>query len=293
MDIARTGKLTCAVVINDIGIANSLVNLGVKYVVFRPVLGVGDNHPAPFGDVRDILRGKAQWYNDHNINAHNQLDPAVYLQLQGHNEMNYLNDGYWYLGVQQGAPPRRRIALFGDGVGNPSDLRRDNQGHAVSEAWSLRVSSGCMRLGVERGDLACLHEYGRMIPVVSPTGQIVGMKETDDPGSAIWPDGHRDDGAYMWFGGRHNMVWRDIVPVESRMKILIGECGPSDAVYRGPGVLLSDMKGYTIRYRDDPYVVGFAYWTIGRGGGGTPGSPGDFTYSAFDSALPDILNWLK
>lgn len=287
--MAHAGKLDGAMVINDTGLANRLAQAGVPYVAFRPVSGVGNNHAAPYGDRRDIERGAAEWQNGWNRQAHAFLDPRVYIQLFGHNEQNYLNDGYWYVGVQQGAPAGRKVLLFGDGVGHPRDQRRGATGKAISEAWSLRVESGCMRIGKQRGDLACVHGYGRLEPVRDPQGNIVGMKETDDPGSAIWSDGRRDDEAFAWFGGRHQMVWRDIIPADSRMNIFIGECGPSDAIYRGSGALISDMKGYLQRFKADPYVVAFAYWTIGRGGG----DPGDFAYSAFDTALPDVLNWLR
>lgn len=281
LELAQTGRLYGAKVINDIGFANDLAQLGVPYVVWGATMGTGDGHERPRGDASDIERGKNRWKDWANQNGHNQLDRRVYVRFYGHNEQNYewpSHDGYWYLGAQQAANgDGRLITIFSDGVGHPMDwVWKD--GKLTCNSWKARIDSGCMAWGAAHGNLAELHEYGRCDPDGKPTS---------DPGSAIWPDGRRDDNAYLVYGGRHTRVWQDIIPADSRMKIFVGECGPSDAVYRGPVELLSDMKGYIERYRDDPYIVAYCYWTLGRGGG----DPGDFAFSAFDLALPDVLAW--
>jgi hypothetical protein len=91
----------------------------------------------------------------------------------------------------------------------------------------------------------------------------------NEPGSAIWPDGHRDDNAFKWFGGRHIPVYRDIVPADSQMKIILGECGTARVNVvdiGGLDAVLNDMKGYQTRYGSDPNVVSFNYWTVGGPG---------------------------
>lgn len=286
LQIAQTGNLDGACIINDIGLANELASLGVPYVVWRPVHGTGDGHERPAGDKSDLARGIARWRSAPNREGHTQLDPRVYIQSYGCNEQNYTwptHDGYFYLGMMQAAnDDGRKLAIFADGVGHPRDLRWEGSyfDKAISETWKARVDSGCMEWGTAHGDLACLHEYGRCEPDGKPTS---------DPGSAIWPDGHRDEEIYIVYGGRHTTVWRDIIqPEKNKMLIAVLEAGPSDAVYRGPDALLSDGRGYIIRYKPDPNVVCFCLWTTGRGGG----DPGDFAHSAIDLALPDVLRML-
>jgi hypothetical protein len=271
--MAQTGKMACAVVINDGAIANMLVQNGCKYVLYR--VWANEGMPGDLdGSPTDVYRGK-DWWESHK-RAFDSVDRKVYLQIQ--NEQNHPYDGYYYLGVMQAADQDgRKIAIFSDSVGNPSDVHEEN-GRFVSGVWSRRVASGAMRYGKANGHIVCLHQYGR----VTPYG-----KETADPGSAIWPDGTRDDGAYKWYGGRHVGVWRDLIPDDSKMGIIVGEAGPSDAIYRGSTQVISDMRGYQLRYGSDPYILGYAFWTFG--GAGNLG----FGYSTMDASANDILELIK
>ncbi len=270
--LAQTGKMACAVVINDGAISNMLVQNGVKYVLHR--VWANEGMPRDLdGGPDDESRGK-DWWSNHK-HAFDGLDPRIYLQIQ--NEQNHPADGYYYLGVMKAADADgRKIAIFSDSVGNPSDVHEEN-GKFVSAVWSRRVASGAMRYGKDHNHIVCLHQYGR----VTSFG-----KETSDPGCAIWPDGRRDDEAYKWFGGRHVGVWRDIIPADSRMPIVIGECGPSDAIYRGTDQVLNELKGYQERYGADPYILGYAFWTFG--GAGDFG----FGYSTIDASSADILAFI-
>ncbi len=260
--------------------ANSLASKGVKHVIYRQVDTEYDSGPALAGDERDIDLGRQWWRNGLNQRVHSMLDQKVIVQPWGLNEQNQPRDAWFYLGLMQEADTQgRKLAIFADSVGMPDQWRwLDGIWH--SDVWSLRVSSGCLRYGKAHGHYACLHEYGSM-----------GRGYTgNEPGSAIWPDRHRDDNAFSWFGGRHLGPYRDIIPEDSRMQILLGECGPARVNVvdmGGLSAVLSDMRGYQIRYASDPCVAGFCYWTVGGLGAW------NWTHSNIDGVLPDLLEYVK
>ncbi len=135
-----------------------------------------------------------------------------------------------------------------------------------------------MTYGTLHGHLANLHQYGKHDPKGKPL---------HEPGSAIYPDGHRDDEAYLWYGGRHRHVWDTILKPQHRMKIFIGECGYADAVFGGIAECSSDFMGYQDRLNNDPDVVAYAYWTLS--GHGALG----WELSSYDAALPAIAERLR
>lgn len=283
--IAEARRLQGAMVINDIGLCNALAERGVPYVVYRPVFGDGDAMPAISGTEADIQVGRSHWMETIHQSAHQQLHRNVYVQMQGCNEQNRVwptHDSFFYKGAGAAAfAQNRHIVYFGDAIGHPADAHFEGD-VLVSPTWEWRVKSGCMREGKFQGHLMCYHGYGRM----------VNGKETDDPGSELWYDQsgnviQRDDEAWKWFAGRHLFIYREYpIPEDSRMLVILGEAGPSDAIYRGSGPLINDSKGYMQRLRGDPYTVAFCYWTVGGAGAFK------FGYSTLDASLPDLYNWL-
>jgi hypothetical protein len=272
--MARTGKLAGATVINNFDLANALFRAGVSYVVHRTVSGVGDAQPGLTGIYSEEQLGRNWWHNGPNQDAHAHLDSGVYIQPYGANEQDAAEvDGYFTLGMMKAATEQgRKLAVFGDSVGTP-DMRQLPDGTWTSIGWLHRSKSGCMAYGKQHGHLACVHDYGRM----------VNVKETEDPGSEIFPDGHTDEGAWQWFGGgRHYTAWTQILPPESRMNLFIGECGASAANLHGAD-FIGDFKNYQARFAKDPYVVAFCYWTVGGQG------PYGFGYSSLDDDLPAVM----
>lgn len=291
-------RVKAVMIINDIDLGNRYDNEGCEIVGIRPVAGDGDTHGATTGTPDDIAMGRDHLRKDINMEFHRRLNKQVYLQPYACNERNHTNDGYFYLGMMMEADRiGRKLMVFGDGVGHPADFRESAPGsnRYISEAWDNRVMSGAARYAKEHGHIYIYHGYGRM----------VGQKETPDPGSALWfsPDGqivNRDDGAWFWYGGRHLSYYsvlkpngQPLVPPDCRMDIVLGEAGPSDAIWRGVKVLTDDATGYNIRLADDPYTKAICYWTVG--GGPDPGNDGKgqykFYYSMIDHELSAIIDW--
>ena len=109
-------------------------------------------------------RGASRWKDGLNQQAHQQLDPRVYLQCYSHNEQNYLNDGYWYLGLQQAANAAgRRLAIFADGVGHRA-VHRGLSGALTggeqerAEDVAIRIVELCVEFG---GSITGEHGVGR------------------------------------------------------------------------------------------------------------------------------------
>ncbi len=279
IELADAGMVGC-MVINDMTKANVMVQRGVEYVGFR--FTATEGMPDLYHNRDDYGQGKDWWFQNRTALT-TGLDRRVY--IKPFNEKNQRFDGWFVRGLLEAAHGDGwRLAAFGDGVGHPADFREEppHSGQYISETWSDRVDSGAMAEGVRGGSLCCLNQYGRM-----EIDAVGNAKETDDPGSAIWPDGRRDDPAFFWFGGRHRSVYDHIpIPPECRMKVLVGEAGPSDAIFRGAARVLSDIRGYQERYANDPDIAAFCYWTVG--GSGAYG----FGYSTLDTALPDIKVWV-
>lgn len=305
LDIAREGGLRAVAIVNNKGLANEFARLGVPYVIWRPVSGINDRMPDTHGDERDVAVGHD--YLD--IASYEGLDRRVYIQPFGTNEQNRRNDGYLWLGIfRRFVETGWLCAAFPDGVGNPGDFRESAPGsnRYLSEAWDLRVLSGAMKLGKQHGFLNTYHGYGKMEPVISPGGDIVGWKETADPASALWfgPDGKivkRDDAAWFWFGGRALSVYyaikpdgNPLVPEHSRMKIVSGEYRSSDAIYRNAQEIIDDVRGCDIRTKDDPYFEAVCAWCEGGDGGGPrPNGLYGFAYSTMDAGLPVMKAWRR
>jgi hypothetical protein len=286
--LAAEHRLAGAMLINDVGWANYLADCGVPYVAVRPVNGEGDGIANLYGDERDQQRGLEEWHRTENQRAHNDLHPAVILIPFGSNEQGY--SPWFFLGIQMEALKQQRsVGIFSDAVANPGQMVRVNGTMQPHPVWKARVESGCMRFAKQHGNFYIRHNYGRMI--VDEARHI--LKPTNDPGSALWMDDQynvvaRDDEAFYWFGGAHQPIYRDLVPEDSRVDILVGECGASSADFEatgGIGGFLKDNHGYGLRYGPDPYVKAWMYWTFGN----TP----PFGYSCADPAAPALLSYAR
>jgi hypothetical protein len=282
---ARAGVLDCAVVINDIGAANMLYEAGCKTVIIRPVQSL-DRPPALSGTSSDYAVGRdwaAQWIN---VAFHHALHRGIYLQPFAMNENGMHNDAYFVLGqADEFQRMGRLFAAWGDAVGNPADFNFDaRQGRFVSEIWDMRVRVGTLRTIKRNNGLYVYHGYGYMTP---------GGKESDAPGCALRFDASgnviwQDDEAWFWYGGRAFSYYDKLnIPFDSQPDVVLGECGPSDAIYRGPEQVIHELKGYRLRLANEPRCRGYAFWTTGGTG------PFGFGYSTIDTGLPIIRLWME
>lgn len=281
IEMIRTGLLVGVLILNNPDFANRCFRAGCRTVIHRVELTGKDAYPWIAGDESDIQRGRNWFHNAADADAHARLDPGVYMQPRGMNEANRDRDAWFCLGIMQEATAAgRRLAVFCDGVGWPN-LIVTGLGTVSSPVWELRVSTGCMAYGLAHGHLACVHEYG-----AGGKPEFTG----NEPGCAIWPDGHRQDGQYFWFGGRHVVVWQMLIPAASRMKVVRGECGTFNADWEkagGPVYILNDFKGYQWRSANDPWLVANMLWTCGgKNGYG-------FDSSDIDPELPILLSYLR
>lgn len=275
VELAREKKIAGAVVIGDFKLANRLAETGIL-VVHRIPGPIDDDFGQIRGQPSDEELGWITWQKDMIQLQHRELHRDVI--IQPHNERYATpDDGYYVLGLlKAGTAYKRRLGVLGDSNAQPADLYTVENKIAKSPTWKQRIEA--MRYGKANGHFLVLHQYGLQI----------GMTPTNHPGSAIWPDGHTDENEWFWFGGRHEAVYRDIIPPEARMPIIVAECGASAANFEGiggtPGVL-NDFAGYQTRYGSDPNIVFFAYWMVG--------SAPPFEYSDISPALPTLAAYLR
>lgn len=268
--MAQWGRLAGALVLNDLHLANRLRATGCEWVVVREY--DLEYMPQLEGNASDIARGYEKWDGIRGRYLMAGMDKRIY--VQPHNELNHPADGYYYRGLCEAAHADGfRLAIFADSHGNPA-------GDTFEPAWRLRVSSGCLAEAKRGGSIYNYHAYGA----------LHGGKESSDPGSAIWYDEagrevRRDDVAWQFYGGRHQMAYAQFVPPDQRIPIIFGEAGPSDAIYRGPQQVIGDLRGFHERLKADNYVKAIMYWSVGQ-------QP-PWQASDFGTALPAINEWLS
>jgi hypothetical protein len=282
---ARAGVMDCAIVINDIGGAIQLYEAGCKTVVVRPVESL-DRPPRITGTSADLAIGR-DWANQWiNVVFHKALPRGIYLQPFAMNENGMHDDAYFIMGqAEEFAKMGRLFAAWGDAVGNPADFRFDaQQGRFVSEIWDMRVRTGACRAIKRNNGLYIYHGYGYMTPNNKETAEPGCALRFDTSGNITW----QDDQMWFWYGGRAFSYYDKLnIPLDSQMDVVLGECGPSDAIYRSPEQVIHEMKGYRLRLANEKRCKGFAYWTTG--GTGAFG----FGYSTIDTGLPIIRLWME
>lgn len=267
------GRLAGVTIVNNTELANILVQNGVEYVVHRTVSNGNESVPAFTGNSSDIQIGINAYKNVYGNNQQAALDKRVYIQLYGCNEANRPNDGYFYLGACQAATADGcHLVCFNDPVGNPNMWVRPD-GSIDCPTLQHRRSSGCLAYMKANGHLYGNHGYG--------AGGGSGWTG-NEPGSAIYPDGHRDEGQWFWYGGRWIQLYRQLDPSE-QPDVMITEAGTFNADFGKAGgtlPLVSDLQGYQTRYGDDIRLKAFSYWTLGEMGG--------WAHSDLSPAIPTI-----
>src|SRR5258708_25867977 len=120
--------------------------------------------------------------------------------------------------------------------------KRDGVGTPEVPVW--KTLEPVLRHAMANGHVVILHQYGP-----SNNGQV-----SDQPVSS--------PNLFEYFGGRHRSFYAT-VPADCRPKLIIGETGPSDAIFRGADKLVADQRGYINLLRADPYVIGACPFTFG------------------------------
>lgn len=272
MKLHSIGKLSLVTIINDTGLANRLADAGVPYVVHRTMTDGREGMPQFSGTESDIQIGRDAVDGKFGNNQLNTLHKNVVIQLYGNNEANRANDPYFYYGAAQRLDDYGfKGAFFTDPDGNP-DMTRNPDGSANCPVFKRRYESGVLAYMKTNGHYYAYHGYGAG-GQPSQTG--------NEPGSAIWPDGTRDNEQWYWYGGRVETALYPTVPENHRPMILKTEAGTyqadfpkanayiSDWMFRKTNksynipLVVTDMLGYEKRHTETPYVKGFAYWTLG------------------------------
>lgn len=311
--MADEGLLTGIHIINDFGFANAMAHRGVD-VLFRMQFGKDDNIGQIAGNQSDIERGKQLWKDSPNQHAHAMLHPSVTIQPQGTCEANLGLDGYLFLGYAMAADDQgRKIGAYTNSFGTPANLNMVDGKFVANDAWKQRIQSGCQAYLMRKKHRAIYNAYGRARNLINPAnGQVVGFKETDDYGCALWPNREPDDLAFRWYAGQWDYIWEEIMPDDCRPQIDLGECGSSAARIAtlggrksaddkfdlpGPGglaALVWDLNGYRTRFRRSRWVKRRYYWTIGGDGGGDrPKGLYGFAYSSYDNLLEGVYWAMK
>ena len=213
------------VVVDNPAMANELA----KYttVVMRDY-AAGNTYSLGKCQTPDAARAHAaQVYAAHSTTM--KLAPNVqYFQL--HNEDGVSPD-FELETMRLAEADNRHIGLFGYSVGTPE-----------IPVWQSLVP--VLRHAMANGHVVILHQYG----------PFVNGKVTDQPVSS--------PNLFEYFGGRHRSFYAS-VPADCRPKLIIGETGPSDAIFRGAAPLVADQRAYIGLLRADPYVIGACPFTFG------------------------------
>jgi hypothetical protein len=133
--------------------ATNLVGL-VPIIILRPYFpDASVNQAGIVGDESDIIRGR-NWYDA-------QMHPrfASYpnsMILQGPNEANVPNDGWFYLGLAQAADAHgKKIAAFNDSVASFKVQKIDGR-----STFADRYATGCLKYLKDHGHYIGAHIYG-------------------------------------------------------------------------------------------------------------------------------------
>lgn len=257
LNMFHAGALAGATIVNNTELANILVQAGVPYVIHRTVRDGYEGIESLSGTADDERKGRNAYYGNNQLTA---LDKRVIIQPFGYNESNRPNDGYFALGIAKAATEDGRLAvLFNDPVGNP-DAWLNPDGTFNCPTFKGRASSGVLEYMVQHGHYYGYHGYG-------PGGSGANPPATgNEPGSSIFPDGHREDDRWKWYGGRLFEFYKT-VPETMRPRVILNEAGFFNADFnKGGGVaaVLNDTKGYEIRLANEPTACSANLWTLGE-----------------------------
>jgi hypothetical protein len=169
----------------------------------------------------------ASVYNAHRADM-NAAPNVQFFQL--HNE-DGVNADFEMETMRLAEIDNRHVGLFGYSVGTP-------------EVAQWQALAPVLRHAMANGHVAVLHEYG----------PFIDKKVSDQPVSS--PTG------FEWYGGRHRSFYA-AMPADCQPRLIIGETGPSDSIFRGADKLIADQRSYIGLLRADPYVISACPFTFG------------------------------
>lgn len=279
--------VSTVVVVNELGVANQLAEMGVPNVVLR--LGVTGDDPDPntnlpipktppnllppfTGTLNDFKLGQ-EWFQANWAIGADKADPRVILQIgnewQIREDIPECDNHFWRGAIAEADRANRILAVFNDSVGTP-DID-PVQGGYKSKVWEARrgaimatlVDGANQTRRPDRRHVISYHAYSKEGP----------YKATD-------PD------AWNWWAGRLHLVFGspDSLYPTLRPRILYTEYGSFDAsVPKMPGGIKDVIDDIRVSLeKPDPLTDGFAYWTLG-----------DWKESNIRAGMPQIYDLVK
>lgn len=272
--LALNGALASAVVINDVGLANWLVDY-VPTVVFRQVFGGSDPSPIITGNETQDREAARGWYHEDRLHYPTTLcRKEVFIQLA--NEQSISWDGFFYdeLMIQAEVEGRRLVC-------------HNDSGGSFGDAFGKRALwyAGDWQTNEPHSDLI----QGRLLAIDREfrNGHLYGWHSYGDITDGKY---HRSDeiGAWPWFAGRGFEYMRLIDP-QRRPRTLITEHGSGATQFTeelGFDEWWSNYTGFqNLALQKYPQLMtecaGVCSWSWGN----APGFPGQYVDKWLDKIL--------
>jgi hypothetical protein len=255
-DLYMLGKpIAVATIINDPALCNGLSGEGKVFTISRrvdtdhdptPIIPNDENHAIEAG--RNFV---ANWWNS----TYEHADNASALQFT--NETGWDPFDYAFnIGIMKECEARgRKAIIFNDGVGNP-----DTDDWA--KRWERRIPA--MQYAWMNEHYAGYHGYGSRERPDALASDLISQE---------------------WYSLRYRKAYA-LMPANARPHLVISETGTFNARKSGAVLTIKDILAYEKLLMEDPYVIGFGYWTIG-------GTGYNWQQSSIDDYLPDIIDALK
>jgi hypothetical protein len=226
-----THKIAAATVVDNHGLANTLIADGVPYVLAR-VCGIpnGDAFRVPDDSAAAAAYG-TQLFNDR-FGAFMYLDVRGYIQLLCEGLWTPGHNAFWLAAMQAAEDKGRKLAICGYAVGGPEP-----------EQWATMIPA--LQHAKAHGHIVALHEYTAQN---TPAGQLSAAN------------------LEQYYELRFVRFY-DAVPADARPPLVISEFGNWDAVENGATNEIALCKLFEAAIKDRPEVVGYCYWTAGGAGG--------------------------
>lgn len=230
--LAETGALAGVTVINDVGLANALVDK-VRYVVLR--MAWSDHDPTTIHENSEA-DGRRQFVEPRFWWSYAQADPRVILQYG--NEENIFADDKFYIGLMKEAEAHgRKVCIFNDSVGTTEDYH-----------WQWRTDA--LIYAADHGHYVGLHAYG-----YTKDGKYHPLVAWDNPGD------------WRWYGGRWKHLY-DTMP-DVQPKLILTEAGAgSFQQSAGAENWRRDVAAMDEFVKSVHYLCSFNWWTMGGEGVG-------------------------
>lgn len=256
VDYCRQYLPPCVTVVNDKALANQLADL-VGMVIYREAGSLSDapdynSITDPYMTGRNWFRTRAGWLSG--------LDARVYVQFVNESVWTPKDPDFWR-GVQMERniqAPSRRLALFGDGVGNPND-----DGQSAASKWQAR--GPVLLEAVRVGDIVSMHCYSAP---GTPAGSL------SSPGNA------------PYYEFRYRSLYASVSSLQ-RPRLVLSEaaCEFSAGKFQGIDECVHWARALNAEIARDSYVVGACLWTVGNGV--------NWSQSSIDPALPALASVIR